>query len=61
MHLDHIVPVVAGGETEVENLCLVCFSCNVSKGALQSAVDSETGESVTLFQPVRDRWIDHFV
>ena len=60
MHLDHIVPEVAGGVTEVDNLCLVCFSCNVSKGAQQSALDPETGEHVSLYHPVRERWADHF-
>ncbi len=61
MHLDHIVPEVAGGATEESNLCLVCFSCNVSKGALQSAVDPETGKAVPLFHPVRERWLEHFM
>lgn len=51
MHLDHITPEVAGGGDEEENLCQVCFSCNVNKGARQSAVDPETGESVALFSP----------
>ncbi len=60
MHLDHIVPEVAGGATEEDNLCLVCFSCNVSKGARQSAVDPETGENVPLFHPVHQRWVEHF-
>ncbi len=60
MHMDHIVPEVAGGVTEVSNLCLVCFSCNVSKGAQQSAVDPETGETSPLFHPVRQRWAAHF-
>lgn len=33
MHVDHIVPEVAGGTSTADNLCLVCFSCNVHKGA----------------------------
>ncbi len=60
MHLDHIVPEVAGGGNEIENLCLVCFNCNVSKGAQQNAVDPETGENAALFHPVQQRWADHF-
>lgn len=60
MHLDHIVPEVAGGEDEEENLCLACFSCNVNKGAQQRALDPETGEDVPLFHPVRQRWAEHF-
>ncbi len=60
MHLDHVMPEVAGGGNEEWNLCLVCFSCNVNKGAQQTAVDPETGETVPLFHPVRQRWAEHF-
>lgn len=60
MHLDHIVPEVAGGSTEKENLCLVCFNCNVNKGAQQTARDPETAKTTPLFHPVRQRWSEHF-
>ncbi len=61
MHLDHIIPESAGGATDDKNLCLVCFSCNVNKGAQQSARDPETGEPVSLFHPIRERWAAHFM
>lgn len=32
-HVDHVVPVVAGGETVAENLALACVSCSLRKGA----------------------------
>lgn len=60
MHVDHIVPEVAGGLTVPENLCLACFACNVFKGAQQQGVDSLTEETVSLFHPVHQRWRDHF-
>ena len=60
MHLDHIVPEAAGGESVVGNLCLACFSCNVAKGAQQAAVDPATGETASLYHPVRQRWTEHF-
>lgn len=60
MHVDHIVPEVAGGPTTPDNLCLACFSCNVYKGRQQSGGDPPTGETVSLFHPVRERWHDHF-
>jgi len=60
MHADHIVPETAGGPTTAENLCLVCFSCNVYKGAKQTGVDPSTGEPVHLFHPLRQHWHDHF-
>jgi hypothetical protein len=61
MHVDHIIPEVAGGLTTEENTCLACFSCNVAKSAQQTAVDSLSGESVALFHPLRQRWSEHFV
>ena len=33
LHYDHILPVAKGGSTVVENLQLLCQSCNLSKGA----------------------------
>ncbi|NJL21551.1 MAG: HNH endonuclease [Leptolyngbyaceae cyanobacterium SM1_3_5] len=50
-HVDHIVPVVAGGETIAENLALACVSCSLRKGARQELEDSETGETVSIFNP----------
>ncbi len=50
-HIDHIVRVVAGGETIAENLALACVSCSLRKGARQSLEDSETGEVVSIFNP----------
>ena len=32
-HIDHIVPVSAGGTNELSNLALACARCNVAKGA----------------------------
>ena len=60
MHVDHIVPEAAGGQTTFDNLCLACFACNVYKGAQHSGVDPLTNETVRLFHPVHQRWRDHF-
>ncbi|MFB2938083.1 HNH endonuclease [Aerosakkonemataceae cyanobacterium BLCC-F154] len=59
-HIDHIVPVVAGGETTAENLALACVSCSLRKGARQTIVDSETGEVVSIFNPRQQLWKEHF-
>lgn len=32
MVIDHIVPVALGGNSEIDNLQLLCYSCNVRKG-----------------------------
>jgi HNH endonuclease len=60
MHVDHIIPETAGGPTSEENLCLACFSCNTAKAAQQTAVDPHTGATVSLFNPLRQRWSEHF-
>jgi hypothetical protein len=59
-HIDHVVPVVAGGPTEIENLALACVSCSLRKGHRQTAVDPETGLEVRLFDPRREEWTAHF-
>jgi len=59
-HIDHVLPVVAGGETEIENLALACVSCSLRKGARISAIDPTTHTEVSLFNPRRDSWRLHF-
>jgi HNH endonuclease len=59
-HIDHIIPVVAGGETTSDNLALACVSCSLRKGARQELEDLETGETVTIFNPRQQSWKEHF-
>jgi HNH endonuclease len=59
-HIDHIIPVVAGGKTVAENLALACVSCSLRKGARQTAIDPVTGAEVSLFNPRLDIWTEHF-
>lgn len=59
-HIDHIIPVVAGGETTSDNLALACVSCSLRKGARQAIEDSQTGEIVTIFNPRQQTWKEHF-
>jgi hypothetical protein len=33
LHIEHIIPVVKGGDNEPENLCAACVRCNLGKGA----------------------------
>lgn len=57
MHVDHIDP---DGDDSLDNLCLSCSNCNMSKARATSAVDSETGERVSLFNPRTQDWSEHF-
>ena len=59
-HIDHVIPVIAGGETTAENLALACVSCSLRKGARQKIEDAETGEVVYIFNPRQQRWNAHF-
>jgi hypothetical protein len=59
-HVDHVVPRVAGGPTELNNLALACVSCSLRKWARRSAPDPATGEEASLFSPRGQVWDDHF-
>jgi hypothetical protein len=59
-HIDHILPVAVDGQTIAENLALACVSCSLRKAARQTAKDPETGHEVSLFNPRRERWQEHF-
>lgn len=58
--IDHIIPQAAGGMTTEENLWLACRRCNEFKGKQTHAIDPQTNESTTLFNPRRDKWTEHF-
>ena len=59
-HVDHVVPVAAGGTATLDNLALACVSCSLRKGARQQALDPTTGKEVPLFHPRREVWGRHF-
>jgi HNH endonuclease len=59
-HIDHVVPVVAGGETSDSNLALACVSCSLRKGARQEIEEPETGQCVMIFNPRQQTWKEHF-
>ena len=59
-HIDHIIPVVANGETTAANLALACVSCSLRKGARQQIEDTETGIEVPFFHPRQQIWSEHF-
>lgn len=59
-HLDHVIPVKAGGETTANNLALACVSCSLRKAARQTVLDPETNITVRIFNPRQQRWLDRF-
>ena len=58
--VDHIIPEKHRGETNVDNLCLACFSCNRHKGSDFASFDPDTDDVTALFNPRQDKWADHF-
>ena len=58
--VDHVVPRADEGATELSNLALACLACNARKWKFTVSPDSQTGRSVPLFNPRRQRWQDHF-
>lgn len=59
-HIDHVVPRAADGPTSAENLAVACVSCSLRKWAKQTAIDPDSGEVVSLFNPRTQRWAEHF-
>jgi hypothetical protein len=60
MEIDHIVPSIAGGQTQLDNLCLTCRGCNSFKLDFQTGIDPESQDEVSLFNPRTQTWSDHF-
>lgn len=58
MHVEHIDPM--GGD-HLDNLCLACPTCNLSKATATVAPDPASGTITALFNPRQQKWRDHFV
>jgi hypothetical protein len=59
-HIEHVVARQHGGRTEIDNLALACWSCNLKKGPNLSGIEGLTGNVTILFNPRTDRWRDNF-
>jgi hypothetical protein len=60
MHIEHIIPLALGGASDETNLWLACAWCNSYKATQIRAVDPQTGEQVSLFNPRTQPWSEHF-
>jgi 5-methylcytosine-specific restriction endonuclease McrA len=58
--IDHVIPRVKGGRTELNNLAYACLGCNGFKYIHTHGTDPATGETVPLFHPRQDEWADYF-
>lgn len=59
--IDHLTATSEGGEDEFENLALACFHCNRRKSNKLVALDAQTGQTLTLFNPRFHSWAEHFI
>jgi len=59
-HVEHIIPIVFGGDNSLANLAYACGGCNFNKNTKTSAPNPETSEIIPLFHPRKDKWSDHF-
>jgi hypothetical protein len=57
MHVEHIIPNLSD---HLDNLCLSCPSCNLSKAKAIQALDPETKDMISLFNPRTQIWDEHF-
>src|SRR5713101_5553306 len=58
--VEHITPRSRGGTSDLSNLALSYQGCNNRKYTSVEAIDPVTGETVPLYHPRQQPWIDHF-
>jgi len=59
--VDHVIPLSKNGKDTIDNLALACFHCNRRKSNHTTAIDSESGNQVALFNPRTNSWSEHFI
>lgn len=59
-HIEHVIARQHGGATELDNLALACWVCNLKKGPNLTGIDPQSKRITRLFDPRKDRWADHF-
>jgi len=60
LHIEHIIPISAGGGSDLGNLCLSCELCNSYKGVQTHGADPFTEYTTPLFHPNQQTWEEHF-
>jgi hypothetical protein len=55
LHLDHIVPIAAGGSTDILNLRTACVACNSGKGARQLSEQAVLSKQVDQLVELQER------
>lgn len=58
--IEHVIPVTKNGTDDLDNLALACFHCNRKKSDKMTVTDTQSGVELSLFNPRKDRWNEHF-
>lgn len=59
-HIDHIVSLKHGGETEANNLAYTCAICNLNKGSDVATFLDDRKTAVRFYNPRIEQWREHF-
>jgi HNH endonuclease len=59
--IDHILPRSVNGSDDLDNLALACQRCNGYRYNFTTGIDPNTGEVIPLFNPRKQKWLDHFI
>jgi hypothetical protein len=59
--IDHIIPSIAGGTDDLENLAYACYGCNRCKHDKTIAIDPFSQTETPIFNPRIQDWKSHFV
>ena len=60
LEIDHFIPEARGGPSDEDNLWLACPACNSHKADRVSAIDPESGQTLSFFNPRAESWDEHF-
>jgi hypothetical protein len=59
--MEHITPQSLGGSDYPDNLALACRRCNERRYNIMEALDPQRQQMVSLFNPRKQIWREHFV
>lgn len=60
LEIEHIIPISKNGSNDESNLWLACPLCNRYKSDKTTGLDPDTKETVKLFNPRTQVWLEHF-
>lgn len=59
-HIEHIISIKHGGNSNLQNLAYACPICNFNKGTDIATVLKDESVPIRFFHPRKDIWVNHF-